>query len=52
MLAVFSASRVHMAGVAVSLSGFSVCSSCIALMPIGVAALPRPSRLALMLERI
>ena len=31
---------------AVSLSGFSVCSSSIALMPSGVAALVRPSMFA------
>lgn len=49
MLDVLSASSVHIAGVAVAGSGFSFCSSCIALMPIGVAALPRPRMLALML---
>src|SRR5690606_41583890 len=41
-LEVFKASSVHISGVAVCLSGFSFCNSCIALMPIGVAALPRP----------
>ncbi|MNG07913.1 hypothetical protein D3C84_912380 [compost metagenome] len=49
MLDVFSASSVHMAGVAVFGSGFSFCSSCIALMPIGVAALPSPSKFAAIL---
>ena len=34
--------------VAVPFSGFRVSSSCIALIPNGVAALPRPSALALM----
>jgi len=50
MLDVLIASSVHMAGVAVFGSGFSFCSSCIALMPIGVAALPSPSRFALMFD--
>ncbi|MOA36429.1 hypothetical protein D3C78_1579520 [compost metagenome] len=52
MLAVLSASKVHMAGEAVSLSGFKSWSCCIALMPVGVAAFPNPSKLALILERI
>ncbi|MNJ70441.1 hypothetical protein D3C77_669010 [compost metagenome] len=52
ILAVFSASSVHIAGVAFSLSGFKVWSSCIALIPIGVAALPSPSRFALIFERM
>ncbi len=42
MLDVLSASRVHIAGLATSLFGFKFCSSCIALIPIGVAALPSP----------
>ncbi|MNI90111.1 hypothetical protein D3C73_1476010 [compost metagenome] len=50
MLAVFKASSVHIAGLARSLFGFNCCSSCMALMPIGVAAFPRPRRFALMLD--
>ena len=51
-LDVFRASNVHIAGEAVSLSGFSFCNSCIALMPMGVAALPNPNMLALKLDII
>ncbi len=49
-LAVFSASSITIELVAVSLTGFSFCSSSIALMPIGVAAFPSPSTLADMLR--
>ncbi len=41
-----STKNIIIASVAVSLSLLSVCSSCIALRPIGVAALSRPSILA------
>ncbi|MNW03104.1 hypothetical protein D3C71_1989890 [compost metagenome] len=49
-LAVLMAKSVDMAAEALSLSGLSFCSSCMALMPIGVAALPNPNMLALMLD--
>jgi hypothetical protein len=51
-LDVFSASSVHIAVLAFSLSGLSFCSSCMALMPIGVAALPKPRMFALILDMI
>ena len=44
--AVFIATKVTMALLALSLWGFNFCSSRIAARPKGVAALPRPSRLA------
>ena len=44
--AVFIATKVTMALLALSLWGFSFCSSRIAARPQGVAALPRPSKLA------
>lgn len=44
---VHRARSVHIAGEAVSLFGLSFCSSCMALMPKGVTALPKPSMLAL-----
>jgi hypothetical protein len=50
ILDVFNASSVHIAVLALSLSGLSFCSSCMALMPIGVAALPRPRMFALILD--
>lgn len=43
---VLMARNMHMASVAVSLTGLSFCSSCIALSPSGVAASPRPNTLA------
>ncbi len=43
---VFSTRNMIWAFEAVSGSGFSSCSSCIALSPSGVAALSRPSMLA------
>ena len=45
-LLVLMARNIAIAFVAVSLWGFKVCSSCIALSPIGVAALSRPKILA------
>lgn len=48
MLEVFMARKVHMASVAVSGSLLSFCISAIAFNPKGVAALPKPSRFALM----
>ena len=42
----------HIALVAVPFSGLSLSSSCIALMPNGVAALPRPSAFAAMFKII
>ena len=47
---VFKAKKVHMAVEASSESLFKVCSSCMAFMPNGVAALPSPSILALKLR--
>ena len=52
MLAVLIASSITIELVAVSLVGLSFCSSSIALMPNGVAALPRPKTLAAMLSAI
>jgi hypothetical protein len=52
MLDVFMAKNVHIAGEAVSLSGFSSCNCFIALSPMGVAALPIPSISALMVINI
>ncbi len=51
-LEVLMARNRAMALVAVPLSGFSLSSSCMARMPNGVAALPRPSTLADMLRII
>jgi hypothetical protein len=44
---VFKARNVHMASEASDESRFNFCNSCIAFMPSGVAALPRPNILAL-----
>ena len=51
-LAVLRASSIAIESVAVSGSGLSVCNSSIALMPNGVAALPRPNTLAARLSAI
>jgi hypothetical protein len=51
-LAVLMASSITMELVAVSFTGFSFCSSSMALIPIGVAAFPSPSTLAEMLRTI
>ena len=49
---VLIAKRVHMAALAVCLSGFKSCKACIAFRPIGVAAFPNPNKLAETLETI
>lgn len=50
--AVFKASNVTIERLASSLPPFSRFNSSIALMPIGVAALPRPNTLAVMFDNI